>query len=148
MTDESITRFLATADAIDRISNVTLRANALGIFQSNVGLWEILARQGQIPAANLNASWQAVISPFAKGIGSSAQLFDSARTSVRELWRAAGSRPDLSQDEVVALLAGPSQSQSDGQRVRQELADRMHSVMQGQRLVSLETLMALGDGLE
>jgi hypothetical protein len=147
LNDESITRFLATADAIDRISNITLRANALGIFQSNVGLWEILARQGQIPAANLNTSWQAVIGPFAKGIGSSAQLFDSARTSVRELWRAAGSRPDLSQDEVVALLAGPNQSQPDGQRVRQELADRMHAVMQGQRLVSLETLLALGDGL-
>jgi hypothetical protein len=147
LNDESITRFLATADAIDRISNITLRANALGIFQSNVGLWEILARQGQIPAANLNTSWQAIIGPFAKGIGSSAQLFDSARTSVRELWRAAGSRPDLSQDEVVALLAGPNQSQPDGQRVRQELADRMHAVMQGQRLVSLETLLALGDGL-
>jgi hypothetical protein len=147
LTDESITRFLATADAIDRISNITLRANALGIFQSNVGLWEILARQGQIPAANLNASWQGVISPFAKGIASSAQLFDSARTSVRELWRAAGSRPDLSQDEAIAVLAGPSQSQPDGQRVRQEMADRMHSVMQGQRLVSLETLLALGDGL-
>ncbi len=147
LNDDSITRFLATADAIDRISNVTLRANALGIFQSNVGLWEILARQGQIPAANLNASWQAVLNPFAKGIGSSAQLFDSARTSVRELWRAAGTRPDLSQDEVVALLAGPSQSQPDGQKVRQELADRMHAVMQGQRLVSLETLLALGQGL-
>jgi hypothetical protein len=147
LNDESITRFLGTADAIDRISNVTLRANALGIFQSNVGLWEILARQGQIPAANLNASWQAVISPFAAGTSSSAQLFDSARTSVRELWRAAGGRADLSQDEVVSLLAGPSQSQPDGQRVRQELADRMHSVLQGQRLVSLDTLLALGQGL-
>jgi hypothetical protein len=147
LNDESITRFLATADAIDRISNVTLRANALGIFQSNVGLWEILARQGQIPAANVNASWQAVISPFAAGTSSSAQLFDSARASVRELWRSAGGRPDLSQDEVVALLAGPSQSQPDAQRVRQELADRMHSVLQGQRLVSLDTLLALGQGL-
>ncbi len=147
LNDESIVRFLATADNIDRISNVTLRANALGIFQSNVGLWQILARQGQIPAANLNASWQGVINPFAKGIASSAQLFDSARSSVRELWRATGNRPDLSQDEVVALLAGPSQSQPDAQRVRQELADRMHSVMQGQRLVSLETLLALGEGL-
>jgi hypothetical protein len=147
LNDDSITRFLATADSIDRISNITLRANALGIFQSNVGLWEILARQGQIPAANLNGSWQAVISPFAKGTASSAQLFDSARTSLRELWRAAGSRPDLSQDEIVALLAGPSQPQPDGQRVRQELADRMHAVMQGQRLVSLETLLALGEGL-
>ncbi len=147
LNDESIARFLATADAIDRISNITLRANALGIFQSNVGLWEILVRQGQIPAANLNGSWQAVISPFASGTASSAQLFDSARTSLRELWRAAAGRADLSQDEVVALLAGPSQSQPDGQRVRQELADRMHSVLQGQRLVSLDTLLALGQGL-
>ena len=69
-----------------------------------------------------------MITPFAAGVPSSAQLFDSARTSVRELWRAAAGRPDLSQDEVVALLAGPSQSHPDGQRVRQELADRMRSV--------------------
>jgi hypothetical protein len=147
LNDESIARFLGTADVIDRISNVTLRANALGIFQSNVGLWEILARQEQIPAANLNGSWQAVLSPFAAGAASSAQLFDSARTSVRELWRAAAGRPNLSEDEVIALLAGPNQSQPDGQKVRQELGDRMHSVLQGQRLVSLDTLLALGEGL-
>ena len=89
LTDDSITRFLGVADTLDKISNVTLRANALGIFQSNVGLWQILARQGQIPAAHLNESWQAVISPFASGVPSAAQLFDSARTSVRELWKAA-----------------------------------------------------------
>ena len=147
LNDDSIARFLGTADAIDRISNVTLRANALGIFQSNVGLWQILARQGQIPAANLNESWKGVIGPFAAGIGSSAQLFDSAHTSVRELWRSAGGRPNLSQDEVIALLAGPNQPQPDGQRVRQELADRMRSVLDGQRLVSLDTLLALGEGL-
>jgi len=147
LNDESITRFLGTADAVDRVSNVTLRANTLGIFQSNVGLWEILARQGQIPAANLNGSWQAVISPFAAGTASSAQLFDSARTSLRELWRSAEGRPNLSQDEVIALLAGPNQPNPDGQRVRQELADRMRSVLYGQRLVSLDTLLALGVGL-
>ena len=147
LNDDSIARFLGTADAIDRISNVTLRANALGIFQSNVGLWQILARQGQIPAANLNESWQGVIGPFAAGIGSSAQLFDSAQTSVRELWRSAGGRPNLSQDEVIALLAGPNQPQPDGQKVRQELADRMRAVLDGQRLVSLDTLLALGEGL-
>jgi hypothetical protein len=145
--DDSIKSFLTTAEAVDRISNVTLRANALGIFQSNIGLWQILARQGQIPAANLNESWKAVISPFATGITSSAQLYDSARASMRELWRSAGGRSDLSQDEAIALLAGPSQPEADGQRVRQELAARIHAVMDGQRLVSLDTLLALGDGL-
>ncbi len=147
LSDDSITRFLGTADAIDRVSNVTLRANALGIFQANVGLWQILARQGQIPSAKLNESWQAVITPFAAGISSSAHLFDSARTSVRELWQASAGRPNLSQDEVIALLAGPNQSHPDGQRVRQELADRIRSVLDGQRLVSLDTLLALGEGL-
>ena len=148
LSDESITRFLATADAIDKVSNVTLRANALGIFQANVGLWEILARQGQIPAAKLNESWQAVISPFTAGVPSAARLFDLARSSVRELWLTASGRADLSEDEVIALLAGPNQSHPDGQRVRQELAERIHSVMEGQRLVSLDTLLALGEGLE
>src|SRR4029078_11235184 len=96
LNDASITRFLAVVDALDRTSNVTLRANALGIFQANVGLWQILARQGQISGAKLNPSWQAVISPFGAGIPSSTQLFDSARTSLRELWRAAAGRPNLS----------------------------------------------------
>ncbi len=147
LNDDSITRFLEVAESIDRISNVTLRANALGIFQANVGLWQILARQGQIPTQEENPSWQAVISPFAVRISSSTQLFDSAQTSVRELWRAAAGRPNLSQDEVVNLLAGPSQSSPDGRRVRQELADRMRAVLDGQRLVSLDTLLALGQGL-
>ncbi len=147
LNDDSITRFLAVAEVIDRISSVNLRANALGIFQANVGLWQILARQGQIPAADLNDSWQAMISPFADGISSSAHLFDAGRTSVRELWRAAAGRPDLSQDEVVDLLAGPAQTRPDGQKVRQQLADRIRSVLDGQRLVSLDTLLALGQGL-
>ena len=147
LNDDSITRFLSTADAIDHISNVTLRANALGIFQANVGLWQILARQGEIPAAKLNESWQGVIAPFASGTPSSAQLFDSARTSVRELWRVSAGRPNLSQDEVISILAGPAQHHPDSQKVRQEMADRIRSVMDGQRLVSLDTLLALGEGL-
>ncbi len=105
--DAAITHFLGVVDGLDRISNVTLRANALGIFQSNVGLWQILARQGQISPANLNDSWQKVIAPFAPGIGSSAQLFDAAQSSLQDLWRAAAGRPNLSHSEVVVLLRAP-----------------------------------------
>jgi hypothetical protein len=147
LNDVSITRFLGVVDGLDRISNVTLRANALGIFQSNVGLWQILARQGQISPANLNDSWQKVIAPFVPGIGSPAQLFDASQASLQDLWRAAAGRPNLSQSEVVALLAGPNQSEAEGQQVRQELGHRIHAVMDGQRLVSLDTLLALGNGL-
>jgi hypothetical protein len=147
LNDASIARFLGVVDAIDRTSNVTLRANALGIFQANIGLWQILARQGQIAPKDLNDCWQKVLNPFAPGISSQAQLFDAAQTSVHELWRAAAGRSNLSQGEVISLLAGPKQSHAAGQQVRQDLANRMRSVMDGQRLVSLDTLLALGNGL-
>jgi hypothetical protein len=147
LNDASISRFLAVVDAIDHTSNVTLRANALGIFQANVGLWQILARQGQIAPQDLNDSWQKVIGPFAGGISSQAQLFDAAQASVHDLFRAAAGRTNLSQGEVISLLAGPKQTNPAGQQVRQELANRIRSVMDGQRLVSLDTLLALGNGL-
>ena len=56
--------FLAIAEAIDRIPDNGVRADALGIYQATVGLWEILARQGEIPE-RLNPSWQRIIYPFA-----------------------------------------------------------------------------------
>jgi hypothetical protein len=147
LNDASIAHFIGVADTLDHISNVTLRANALGIFQANVGLWQILARQGQISPEDLNQSWEKVIGPFAHGVSSSAVLFDAAQASIHDLWQAAAGRPNLSQGELISLLAGPAQSHPAGQQVRQELANRIRSVMDGQRLVPLDTLLALGDGL-
>ncbi len=150
LNNESMASFLNVAEALDRISLPTVRANAIGIFQANVGLWQVLARQGEVSDASLNDSWQRVITPFAK-ISSSAQLFDAGKTSFGEVLRAASSNADLSQnesqDEIITLLAGPSQSGADSQRVHQELATRIRSVLDAQRLVSIDTLFSLGDGL-
>jgi hypothetical protein len=146
LNNASISYFLSVAEAVDRVPNRVLRADALGLFQANVGLWQILARQAQIPSTNWNDSWHRVIHPFA-GVTSAPQLFDAARTSLEELLRAAGAKPQLSQDEIIALLAGPEQSSPEGQRVRQELGDRMRSVLDAQRLVSLDTIFAFVDGL-
>jgi hypothetical protein len=145
LSDTSIARFLTVADATDGISNQTLRGNALGAFQANVGLWQILARQGQIPSAEQDASWQKMIDPFAK-VSSSTQLFDAAHRSLGEILVAAGAKPDSTQDELVELLAGPHQESADSQRVHTELAERIRAVLTDQRLVSLDTLFALGDG--
>src|SRR5277367_2250509 len=76
LNDTSITRFVQVADAIDGISNQSLRGNALGSFQANIGLWQIMARQGEIPTASMNTSWQGTVEPFAKA-SSSTQLFDA-----------------------------------------------------------------------
>jgi hypothetical protein len=146
LSDESATNFVTVADSIDKISNEALRGNTLGAFQANIGLWEILARQGEIPSAELNPSWQKMIAPFAK-ISSSTQLFDSTRSSLGELLVAAGSTPNGSPSQIVELLAGPRQDTPDGQRVHQELARRIRAVLEDQHLVSLDTLFALSDGL-
>jgi len=146
LTDQSIVRFVNTADAIDRIPNQPLRGNTLGAFQANIGLWQILARQGEIPNAQLDTSWQKMIEPFAK-VSSSTQLFDAARGSLGEMLLAATGKSSGSQDEIVDLLAGPRQDGPEGQQVHMELAKRIRLVLNDQRLVSFDTLFALNDGL-
>jgi hypothetical protein len=145
LTDASIARFLNVANSIDGISNQTLRGNTLGAFQANVGLWQILARQGEIPAAQQDASWQKMVDPFIK-ISSSAQLFDATHNSLGAVLEAAGGRADSSQEELVQLLAGPRQETPEGQRVHEELAERIRSVLIDQHLVSLDTLFTLNNG--
>ena len=145
--DESITGFVATAERIDNIQSATLRSNALGAFQANIGLWQILARQGEISGKILNRSWQSAVRPFS-AFSSSVQLFDATRASLESILFAASGKAHLSQDQVVELLAGPTQDSQDGQRVHQELARRIRAVFDDQRLVSLDTLFGLFDGLD
>jgi hypothetical protein len=47
----------------------------------------------------------------------------------------------------MMLLAGPNQDNKEGRQVRGQLANRIRAVMESQRLVSLDTLFELGDGL-
>jgi len=146
LNDASIAQFIQTADAVDGIANSALRANAMGAFQADVGLWEIFARQRQIPESAFNTSWQGAIDPF-HTVSSSTGLFTAARTSLRSMVVAAGGSPDLSEDELVEMLAGPPQTSDSGRRAHQEIADRIRSVLSDQRLVSLDTLFGLYDGL-
>jgi hypothetical protein len=147
LSEESINRFVNVANAIDGISHLSLRGNTLGAFQANLGLWQILARQREIPKDELNASWQKTIEPFAK-ISSSPQLLDAAHNSLGALVFVASRKRSWSQDDIVDLLAGPPQSSADGQRMHAELAARIRSVLEDQRLVSLDTLFALSEGMQ
>src|SRR3984893_5116532 len=84
LSNASITRFFTVAEGLNRIPDRLVRADALGILQANVGLWQILARQGQIPDASLNDSWQKSLNSFGT-IQNSGQLFDAGRNSLAEL---------------------------------------------------------------
>src|SRR6202042_591702 len=86
------------------------------------------------------------IKPFAK-IRSAAQLYDAGRASLTELFRFPTGEAKVSQDEIIELLAGPRQTTAEGTKVHREIAIGIRSVLDGQRLVSLDTLFTLGDAL-
>jgi hypothetical protein len=145
--DDAIVRFLNTAESMNKISDHTLRGNAMGIFQANVGLWQILARQGEISRQQQNASWLAMIKPFADA-SSAPQVFEAGRASFDEVFKAATGRTEGSQEEIINLLAGTRQTSQEGQQVHVEIANRIRSVLEDQRLVSIDPLFALDDGLK
>ena len=145
LTDESIALFLEVAQGLNKVPT-GVRGNAFGMLQANVGIWQILARQGQISNPHLNDSWQQVIRPFAT-IRSAEQLYDAGRTSLGELFRFSTGKARGSQDEIIDLLAGPGQSTPEGKQIHRELAGRVRSVLDDQRLVSLDTLLMVGDAL-
>jgi hypothetical protein len=145
LSDDSITRFLEVAQTLNNVPTA-VRANAFGTFQANVGIWQILARQGQISNSHINDSWQRVIEPFA-GIRSAAQVYDAGWNSLAEVFRFSTGKPHVSQDEIIELLAGPAQTTPEGKQMHREVAARLRSVLDDQRLVSLDTLTTVGNGL-
>jgi len=147
LNNESVSRFLTVAQSLNQISDRLARTDALGMLQANLGLWQILARQGQIPDSRLNDSWQKILNPFG-ALHSSDQVYVAGRTALGELLRASTGKTYVPQDQLFALLAGPEQYTKEGQQLRSEMANRMHQVMDDQRLVSLDTLISLGDGLD
>ncbi|MGC1460936.1 MAG: hypothetical protein WA802_01965 [Terracidiphilus sp.] len=144
--DSAISGFIADADLINKISDSTQRSNALGAFQAEIGIWQILARQGQIPDRALNQSWQGAIKPFSD-VSSSLKLFEASRAALQATLVAAAGDAHLTQDQLIDLLAGPAQDTADGRRAHQELARRIRTVMVDQHLVSLDSLFGLYDGL-
>lgn len=146
LSDESIAMFLETANGLHGFS-MQDRGNAFGLFQANVGLWQIFARQGEIPESELNESWQEVIKPFASPrLGG--QLYEAGHTSLEALFRFSTGNPNVSQDKIIELLAGPTVDGTTAKQMHRESAARIRSVLDDQRLVSLDTLTVLGDALK
>ena len=144
--DAAVAAFVNAADKVDGISNTTLRANALGALQADIGVWQILARQRQIPEDQLNSSFHGVVQPFLS-VTDSIKLFDAARSSLRASLQAATGNPNLNQDQMIDLLAGPVRNDRDSQQVHHDLSERIHAVLDDQRLASLDTLSGLYDGM-
>src|SRR6185437_9679441 len=98
--DVSINSFLTVAEHLDQIPNHYVRGNALGMFDATVGIWQILARQHQIPRSDLNRSFQQVVYQFGK-IANSTNVFDAGRESLKQLLVACTGKADASQEGIV-----------------------------------------------
>src|SRR4029077_13275226 len=91
-------------------------------------------------------SWQRTIKPFTT-VRSAAQVYDAGRSSLGGLFRSSLGQAGGSQDEIIDLLAGPLQNSPEGRQMHREVAARIRSVLDDQRLVSLDTILTVGDGL-
>src|SRR5258707_8754289 len=85
LSDASIVLFLETAEALNNAPH-PVRGNAFGTFEAPVGIWQILARQGQISNPHLDDSWHQKIRPFPI-IRSASRLYDAARNYIGELFQ-------------------------------------------------------------
>jgi hypothetical protein len=146
LSEETILAQLDTMAALSKVRDPGERADTVGTYQALISLWQILARQGQIPPARTDETLKSLSKAFAS-IKNTSDLFDAGRNGVRVLLAATGSREDASpQDRMIELLAGqPGPADHDAHA--QMVAD-LNSLFEAQRLISLRTLFDLSDHLE
>src|SRR5579863_3969342 len=149
VSDSTIGAFLDAARGVTQIRDPALRADAAGVMQALTGMWQIFARQGNIPEAEADAALAALLQPFAKAPGQR-DVFDGGQKGVRALLQAAHApaRGAL-QDHIMDLLAGTKAAGDTGlSDAHQQMLQDMTRVFEAQRLVSLDTLFNLADRLE
>jgi hypothetical protein len=146
LSEETIGAYLELLPRVDNVGNLVRRSDMMGMVQSLTGLWQILRRQGQIPDAQADPSLRAIVTAF-WDISGNEQLFDAGREGVRALLSATGSAPEASpQDRLVDLLAGTPGAGEESAHGR--MVERLNSLFNQQRLVSIKTIFDLADHLE
>ena len=145
ISDQTILLYLDTAQGINQIRDLSMRADVAGTMQALAGLWQIFCRQGAIAPADADGVLAGLLTGFGKA-RNGRDLFDAGRAGVKALLKATHSPEDVSaQDRFIDLLAGmPATDQEAHRQVVQDLI----RIFEAQRLVSLKTLFDLADHLE
>ncbi len=146
ISDEAIMAHLNVMPRLDKLNNYVRRADATGTFQALIGLWQVLRRNGSIPALAAESSLQALLAPFEQ-IGNQQAVFEAGRNGVLALLKAAGHEsPEAPQEVLIELLAGEPGPGEDV--VHQQIVDRMSRLFNLQRLIPIKTIFDLADHLE
>ncbi len=144
LTDSTVMEFLDAIQGISSIRDQGVRADAAGGMQSLLAMWQIFIRQGSIPEAQADASLKTILDPFLKS-KSQKEVFEATSGGLRGLLKLAGSAGN-SQDSLVDLLTGSAKtSDTETQTLMQQQFIR---VFDAQKLVSVESILALADHLE
>jgi len=146
LSGQSMAQFISTANDIVHIKDSLLRADTLGTMQALIGLWQIFARQGSLPPAKADATFAGLLRPFHE-VRDDRALFDAGRDGVRLLLSATGSAPgNRPQEQLLNLLAGAANPED--QESHSEIVDQMNRVLEAQRTISLDDILALADQLD
>jgi hypothetical protein len=163
ISDATINKFLRACDNIVKMKQPLPKADALGLLQASSGLWEILARQGEIPEKDLGSSYDALITPFTGSLDKPpSAVFDAGHAAVETLLSAAGAanvHPVTTarssgaggiQDTLLKLLAGPAPAagDADAKRAYDYISAQLRAALDSQRLVRLDSIMGLADMLK
>src|SRR5205807_1268596 len=127
--EKSIVQFLDTATAIGKSKDPAMHMDIAGSFQSLVGLWQILVRQGSIPESQADAVFSGIVGGFA-GIKSDRDLFDAGRKGVNLLLGQAAPGPET-HGKLLDLVAGKSGETETHDQVVQD----MMRILEAQRII-------------
>jgi hypothetical protein len=149
LTGQSMSAFLDAAGSISKTRDPGLRADAAGVFQALVGLWQILVRQENIPESRADAVFASLVEPFGQ-IRDSRSLFDSGIKGLDLLLAAArapeGGAARAPQENLLDLLAGGSAGAAA--ETHDLLAGELAGILEAQRIVSLDVLYQLAGRLD
>jgi len=141
LSEASINRYLDVISSTATMHAGLLQSDTLGTVQALVELWRILCRQGSIPVEAQDETFAKLIEPFGH-IKQEAEIFDAGRSGVDLLLTSAGASTSGSrQEHLVELLVG--EIHADNVTLRSP-AENFLRVLDAQRLISLDSLFAVG----
>ncbi|MFN7920053.1 MAG: hypothetical protein U0Q16_08150 [Bryobacteraceae bacterium] len=146
LSDQTIIQYVDFVNNINGIKNQSLRADAAGTSQALVGLWQILARNGAIPLAKTESTLASIAGSFTK-IKDAHEVFSAGVAGVRQLLEVTNSPTGASvHDRMLDLLAGTTKPRDE--EAHQQMVQDMVRVFESQKLISLKTVVDLGDHLD
>ncbi len=144
--EETLIQFLDTAERVSAIGDTLVLSDTAGSMQALVSLWQIICRQGSLPAAQADAALAEILSGFA-AVRNARDAFNASRAGTGLLLRAAGKTPGANpQEQLLDLLTGGTASAMP--EVQDEARAEMQAHLDAQRLVPLDLLFDVADHAE